>query len=75
MLDGVGEGLGDHVVRGRLGFCGHAVVRVQVQPDRERGALGQHVQRAAEPGLDQDGRVHATGQVTDLVERLGQDIR
>jgi hypothetical protein len=42
-----------------------------LQPDRERRALGQPVQRAAEPGLDQDGRMYAAGQVTDLFERLG----
>jgi hypothetical protein len=74
VLGRVGERLGGDVVRGRLAAAREPVVGAQLDPDRQRRAPGQRADRRAEPGLGQDGRVQAAGQVPDLLARGGQPV-
>src|SRR6266508_1389291 len=60
VLGGVGQRLGDDVVRGDLDLLGQPRLDVHVELDRDGGAAGQRLQRGTEAALGQDRRVDAT---------------
>jgi hypothetical protein len=61
VFGGVGQRLGDGVVRAGLDRLGQPRIDVHVQLDRERCAAGQGAQGRTQPAGGQDRRVDAVG--------------
>ena len=70
VLRGVGEALRDDVVEGRFDRFGEPVRRNAGDLDRERRAIRERLQGGREPAVGEDGRVQATGELAELLERL-----
>jgi hypothetical protein len=62
------------VVTGRLDVLSKPWAEIQVEFDRHRGAPGECLQRWAEPGLRQDGRVDAVPDLPEFVQGGTQTI-
>ena len=68
MLDGVGDRLTRDEVGSGLDLGRHAPVQIRVELDWERGPVGQRLERHRQSLLRQDGRMHAPGQLAQLVD-------
>jgi hypothetical protein len=68
VLGGVGDRLRRDVVTGRLDVLIKPRAEIKVEFDRHRGAPGECLQRWAEPGLRQQGRVDAVRDLPQFVQ-------
>ena len=68
MLCDVRDRLRRDVITGRLDVLTKPRAEIQVEVDRHRGAPGECLERWAEPGLGQDGRVDAVRDLAQLVQ-------
>jgi hypothetical protein len=72
VFGGVGQGFGHPVVGGDLDLFGQAPLDRDVELDGNGAAASERVQRRGQPGLDQQHRVDATGQLAQLVQCVGR---
>ena len=70
MLGGVRQRLGDDEVGGGLDRRGGGRSSSRPRPSGSGAALGQRLERRAEPAVGEDRRVDAAGQVAQLLQRL-----
>ncbi len=60
VFGGVGQRLGDNVIRGNLNRFGHSAIDVEVELDGHGRASGERLDRRAKSALRQDRGMHAS---------------